>query len=405
MYIQREISRRLNAAAASTPALVLTGARQTGKTTALRNAFPKHRYVSLDLPSLAEQAELNPAAFLAAHPPPVIIDEVQYAPGLFRHLKIAIDARRHEYGQFILTGSQKFTLMQAVSDSLAGRCIWLELEGFSLVEIAKLRGVEPIAMNQLDALQEMLVRGSFPELWVNDKLSSTDFYSTYLATYLERDVRQLINVSSLRDFERFVRACAARSGQLLDKSSLARDVGVSPKTINAWLSALVASNQLVLLEPYFANTTKKLVKSPKMYMADVGLCAYLLGITHESLPHSPYVGALWETFIFAEMRKALVASAAPYSTWFYRDDRQLEIDFLLLAGGSAKAIEAKWGEQPTSADAKNLRLLAAWAAEKGIKDMTRFEALVVSRTAAPFPLRGDGAVVSAVNLPGLLSTL
>src|SRR5262249_25562720 len=156
---------RLVAAAASTPALVLTGARQTGKTTALRHAFPKHSYVSLDLPSLAERAELDPAAFLAEHPPPVIIDEVQYAPWLFRHLKTAIDADRQSYGRFILTGSQKFTLMSAVSDSLAGRCIWIELEGLSIAEIASRRGVPLHSMNALDAIQEVLVRGAFPELW------------------------------------------------------------------------------------------------------------------------------------------------------------------------------------------------------------------------------------------------
>ena len=219
--INRSIASRIIGLATSFPAVVFTGARQVGKTTLLTSLFPNHRKVSLDLPSEAEKAEREPERFLADNPPPVLIDEVQYAPGLFRHLKVAIDSRRSDPGQFILTGSQKFTLMREVSDSLAGRVGIAELEGLSSEEISG-------AGIPLDPIT-LIARGGFPELWTNSNMAVTEFYRSYLSTYLERDVRQLINVSSLRDFERFLRALAARNAQSLNKSELGRDVGISEK--------------------------------------------------------------------------------------------------------------------------------------------------------------------------------
>ncbi len=210
----REITPRLLQLASQFPALILTGARQTGKTTLLKQIFPKHQYASLDLPSLAEQAEKEPEAFLKKFPPPVLIDEAQYAPGLFRHLKVAIDNNRELRGQFILAGSQKFNLMREIADSLAGRCVRLELEGLSVNEIFS-KASKPILYREII---QLLVRGSLPELWKYQNIDATEYYRSYLATYLERDVRQLLHVSSLRDFERFLRICATRSGQLLNKS-------------------------------------------------------------------------------------------------------------------------------------------------------------------------------------------
>jgi predicted AAA+ superfamily ATPase len=199
---------------------VLTGARQTGKTSTFRRLFPQHEFVSLDLPTQAEQAEKEPESFLRQHPAPVIIDEVQYAPGLFRYLKIAVDAGRSDHGRFLLTGSQKFTLMTSVSESLAGRADIVELETLSLHEI---RTALPKT-----TLEDAIVRGGFPELHAHPDIDHVAFYNSYLATYLERDVRSLANVGSLRDFERFLRACALRSANLLNKRDLARDVGISP---------------------------------------------------------------------------------------------------------------------------------------------------------------------------------
>ena len=211
----------------------------------MQRLFPDHTFVTLDLPSEAEQAERDPGSFLARHPPPVIVDEVQYAPGLFRHLKAAVDRDRSRAGAFLLTGSQPLGLMKSVSDSLAGRASIVELEPLSFAEAKAARphlGVE-----------EFLVRGGFPELHENPAIESEDFLRSYVATYLERDLRQLLQVSSLRDFERFLRAAALRTAQLLNRADLARDVGISGSTAGAWLSALEASHQLVLLEPWFAK--------------------------------------------------------------------------------------------------------------------------------------------------------
>ena len=202
VWIPRYIEARLRRSARTRPVVVLTGARQTGKTSVFRRLFPAHKFVSLDLPTEAEQAEREPDAFLARHPPPVIIDEVQYAPGLFRHLKVAVDKGRSRYGQYLLTGSQKFTLMKGVSESLAGRADLAELDTLSFAEI---RGARPDT-----PLHRAIVRGGFPELHANPDIDAVAFYNSYLATYLERDVRSLANVGSLRDFERFLRACALR---------------------------------------------------------------------------------------------------------------------------------------------------------------------------------------------------
>ena len=263
---------RLRRLAAAFPVLILTGARQTGKTALLKRLFPDHHYVSLDLQLLAEQAEEAPASFLQDHPAPLVIDEVQYAPGLFRHLKVAVDAARSRRGQFILTGSQKFPLMRGVSDSLVGRCAVLELPGLCVDEMRHAGWRQEPA-----ATGEMLVRGSFPELWADRTVPAREFYQSYVSTYLERDLRQIVNVGSLRDFERFLRACAVRAGQLLNKSGIARDIGISQTTVGQWLSALEAGNQVTLLEPFFANVGKRLVKSPKLYFNDTGLLCFLLG--------------------------------------------------------------------------------------------------------------------------------
>ncbi|MEY4548850.1 MAG: hypothetical protein RL685_5045 [Pseudomonadota bacterium] len=350
MQFKRDIRIQVEALSRQFPALVLTGARQTGKTTLLRGLFPGHHYVSLDLPSAAELAEREPELFLAQHPAPLLVDEVQYAPGLFRHLKIAIDGDRHSMGRFILTGSQKFSLMKAVSDSLAGRCAVLELETLSLEEISQ-HIPYPTNVGELVAA---IVRGGFPDLWRDPGIDADAYYRSYLSTYLERDVRQILNVASLRDFERFLRACAARSAQLLDKAALAREVGVSSKAANDWLSVLEASNQIQLLEPYFENLGKRLVKSPKLYLADTGLLCFLLGLDERSLAQSPYLGAVWESAVYAQLRKQRDRMSDRSTLWFYRDGQQREVDFVLAVGTERHLIEAKWTENPTARDSENL---------------------------------------------------
>jgi len=385
MWIPRTIEARLRRSARTRPVTVLTGARQTGKTSLLRRLFPDHGYVSLDLPTEAEQAEKEPAAFLQRHPPPVVIDEVQYAPGLFRHLKMAVDAERDRPGRFLLTGSQRFPLIQGVADSLAGRADIVELETLSFAEI---RGALPAV-----TIEEAIVRGGFPELYANTDIDPVAWYGAYIATYLERDVRTLANVGSLRDFERFLRACALRSANLLNKADLARDIGIAPSTANQWLSVLEASGQIALLEPWFSNRTRSLVKSPKLYLADSGLLCALLNIpSRTALSNAPTVGAVWETFSFAQLRHRERAAGRARSLYFWRD-RTREVDFVAEAGGRIELFEAKWTEIPTAADAVNLEHVRRIVGDDQVS-----AASILCRTPNPFPIRPDTRALGIADL-------
>ena len=385
MWIPREVEPRLLRSARTRPVVVLTGARQTGKTSTFRRLFPNHEFVSLDLPTESEQAEKEPNRFLRRHPPPAIIDEVQYAPGLFRYLKVAVDASRTSNGQFLLTGSQKFTLMKSVSESMAGRADIVELETLSLTEI---RAALPQTV-----LETAIVRGGFPELYANQDIDIVAFYNSYLATYLERDVRSLANVGSLRDFERFLRACALRSANLLNKADLARDVGIAPSTANHWLSTLETSGQIVLLEPWFSNRTKSIVKSPKLYLADTGLLCALLNIrSPEALRQAPAAGAIWETFVFAQLRARERRAGRVGSLFFWRD-RTREVDFVVDVGGRLELFEAKWTEIPTTGDAVNLDFV------RNVAGKSRIEGgAIVCRTPNSFPLANGFRILPVTEL-------
>ena len=376
MWIERDIEERLLKSSATRPVSVLTGARQTGKTSTLLRLFPKYSFVSLDLPTAAEQAEKEPEAFLSRHPPPAIIDEVQYAPSLFRHLKAVVDANRQKNGQFLLTGSQKFVLMKGVSESLAGRADIIELETLSLAEIRRARPET--------SLDTAIMRGGFPELYANPDIDTVAYYNSYIATYLERDVRSLANVGNLRDFERFLRACALRSANLLNKADLARDVGISPSTANQWLSMLEASGQMVLLEPWFSNRTKSIIKSPKLYIADVGLLCALLNIRSETeVQQSPAAGAVWETFVFAQLRHRERRRGRLGGLFFWRD-RTREVDFVVDAGGRVELYEAKQTELPSNRDAVNLEFLRRIFGKSRVSG-----AAIVCRSASSYPLDDD----------------
>ena len=324
----------------------MLGARQTGKTSILAHMYPDYSFVSLDLPSMAELAENEPERFLSEYPPPIIIDEAQYAPKLFRHLKRFIDQSRSKNGQFLLTGSQKFQLMSSVGDSLAGRLDIIELENLSVAEISD--------AEETSSLENLIFRGGFPELYRNRQLRESRFFSGYIASYLERDVKGILNVQNLRDFERFIRAIALRSGQLLNKADIAKDIGVSPTTANSWISVLEASGQIILLEPWFGNKTKQMIKSPKVYFKDTGLLIFLLGIRSiEIMLSSPYLGAIWETFVFSELRKKDLHKDGTWNWNFYRDKTR-EIDFIRDEGGVFTLIECKWTENPSKKDSRHL---------------------------------------------------
>ena len=302
-------------------------------------------------------------------------DEVQYAPRLFRYLKIEIDENRDANGQFILTGSQKFSLMKEVSDSLAGRCGVLDLEGMSIEEL----GDTFHDYEQREGIAQVLVRGFMPQMWKDLGLRPADYFSSYQATYLERDVRQLLNVSSLRDFDRFMRATAVRSGHPLNKTELSKEVGISNRTITEWLGVLQASNQITLLEPYFANVGKRLAKTPKLYFNDVGLLCFLLGLNKDSVTDSYLIGSIWETFLFSDLRKYLSAVAPEATVWFYRDQSR-EVDFVIEKDARMTLAEAKWKELPGRRDFR--QLLAA----QPLLRAARPPVMVLCRTGQSFPV-------------------
>lgn len=384
MWIPRQFENVLRSSVASRPVVVLTGPRQTGKTSLVQRLFPDRAYVSLDLPSEAAEAENDPASFLARHQDHLVIDEVQYAPALFRHLKTVVDASRQRNGQFILTGSQPFQLMRGVSESLAGRAEILHLNSLSFAELRRA---------ECDfSVESFVLRGGFPELHERPSLDPTRFHRSYVASYLERDLRMQLQVGNLRDFERFLRACALRTSQLVNRAELARDVGVSPTTAGQWLSTLEQSGIITLLEPWFSNASKSLVKTPKLHFNDSGLCAFLMGMqTLEDLHHSPLVGALWETTVFSEIRKCM-AITGNWQLAYWRD-RTKEADFLFHRAGHFQIADAKWTENPTTSGKLSL-------VRKEIQGDP--PSAIIARAANPYPLSDGTRILPIAEIPGFL---
>jgi len=387
MWIQRNISDTLQKAVEQFPVVVLTGARQTGKTSLVRHLYPDASYVTFDIPRDAELARLDFTDFLKRYPAPLIIDEVQYFPDVMRSLKVEVDRDRRP-GQFILTGSQDFAMMEGVSESLAGRCAVLSLSGLSLPEVYP-QG----ATGDMDAY---CWRGGYPELWDRPELDRELWLGSYLATYLERDVRNILQVGSLRDFDRFLRAAALRAGQLLSLSELARDIGVSPNTAKSWISILQASRQIFLLEPYHDNAGKRLVKSPKLYFGDTGLLAYLLGFARwEDVPRNALWGAIWENLVIGEVRKVFHNRGRRPPCWFWRTHQKEEVDLLIETGPRQFfAVECKTAATVDRNAAKGFAAL-----ERAYGDAALDRGVVVCRTDGAYPL-SEGGRISAVPLGG-----
>jgi uncharacterized protein len=386
MWIERSIAPELLTLASQHPVVVLTGPRQVGKTSLLERLFPHYRYASLDVASTAELAETRPQDFLALYPPPVLIDEVQYAPGFFRDIKTTVDARRDERGLFLLTGSQNFLLMERVADSLAGRAAVVPFLGLSAQEWAGFQG----RPTQTDWF-EFLWRGAFPALWAEGAASPgrDRWYQGYLATYLERDVRNLASIGSLRDFERTLRACAARCAQTLNMSELARDVGIAPSTARQWISVLQASNQVLLLEPYHRSLGKRLAKSPKLYFTDTGLAAFLMGFqSAASLRNSQQIGALWENHVVTQWVRWRDWHCPAAGLWYWRNQGGDEVDLVIERDARLYGIECKIAERPAGHALRGLtkfRTLYGPAAGPGY---------VACTTAQPFDLAPG---ITAVN--------
>ena len=373
MYVPRTLESSVIRAAQQFPVVLLSGARQVGKTTLLKHLSQGERaYVTLDDPLVLSLAKTDPALFLQRFPPPVLIDEIQYAVELLPHIKMAAD-RAGQPGQFWLTGSQQFHLMKGVSESLAGRVAVLNLLGLSRSEMLGQGGdalpflptPEEITRRSaqrcqltLKELYRLIWRGALPAIALNAAVERDLFFGSYVQTYLQRDVRDLARVGDELAFLRFLRAAAARTGQLLNLVDLARDADVAPNTAKSWLSILQTAEIVYLLEPYHTNVTQRLVKTPKLYFLDAGLAAYL---TEWASPETLEVGAMGgpilETWIVAELLKSYWHAGRRPPFYYYRDKDQREIDLLLTQDGIAYPLEIKKTASPSREDVRHFAAL------------------------------------------------
>lgn len=378
--------------------ILVTGARQTGKSTVLQKLFPEKKYVPVDDPFIEEQAVEQPEMFMMLNPPPVIYDEVQRAPNLFRYIKIKCD-ESDERGLFCLSGSQPLELMEGVSESLSGRIGIIELSGLSMREIkgdSFNRSFVPTmeyvqerskSVKPFDNIWEVIHRGEYPELQ-NPEVDWSVFYSSYIKTYLERDVRSLSAVQNLDDFRKFMIAVAARTGQMINYANIADEVGKDQSTIKRWLSVLEASGIIYLLEPFSSSVLKRAIKTPKVYFRDTGLAAYLTRwLTPETLANGAMSGAFFETFVISEILKSYSNRGIDYrycvSYYRGRDKKKTsenEIDLIIEENGTLYPVEIKRSSKVTADQT------SAFSVLDGIPDKKR----------------GMGAVICMCPQPGVL---
>jgi hypothetical protein len=356
-YIKRSLEPIIRRAAREFPAIVLTGPRQSGKTTLLKHLFAgKYSYVSLEPPDIRASAASDPRGFLDTYPPPVIFDEVQNVPDLLIYIKERLDARRNVPGQYLLTGSQNLLLMERVTESLAGRAAMLRLLPLSQREaLGNPQAHLPWEVKYsggrkalpLPELWKSFLRGGYPELAAHKKRNIALWHSSYVQTYLERDIRGLRQIGDLTLFQNFLKALAARSAQLLNLTQLARDLGVTTNTAKAWLSILEATFHVVILRPYFANVGKRLVKTPKVYFTDVGTLCYLAGLRDiEHAAAGPMGGAIFETAVFSEVLKTYFHRGEDAQLYFWRTASGIEVDLIIESAGKLIPVEVKLSATP-----------------------------------------------------------
>lgn len=354
--IKRTLQAKLLQSARKYPLVAVVGPRQSGKTTLVKSAFPQRRYISLEDIDIRLFAETDPRRFLETYSPPAILDEIQKAPDLFSYLQTNID-KKDQTGQYILTGSQNFLLLEKISQSLAGRIAILTLL--------------PLSMEELDtyqsrniSLSKLILTGFYPRIY-DKKIDPSDWYPSYIQTYIERDVRQIQNITDLTTFQNFVKLCAGRTGQILNISSLAQDTAISPNTAKAWVAVLEASYIIFLLKPYYRNFNKRLIKSPKLYFYDSGLVANLLGIKSADQLNTHYLwGSLFETFIIGELRKQYFNLGKVPADYYWRDKTGNEIDYLVDETGRVVALEIKAGKTVTNDYFRSLDYFAKLAEGK-----------------------------------------
>ena len=365
MHIYRHMEETVQRIEKMFGAVMVTGPRQVGKTTLLKQVASKIAYVSLDDPIMLKSAIDEPGTFFKNTPPPVFVDEILYAPNLFPYIKMIVDSEKKK-GQFYLSGSQQFKMMKNVSESLAGRLGIVNLLGLSMREINGIGVNNPFIPTEeyyakrrsfstefdYKNIWERIHRGSMPELYANEEMDINAFYGAYVRTYIERDVREMTQVVDEMKFLRFITVAASCTGQLLNLNSIARDVGISQPTADRWLSILVASNLVYLLQPYHNNVIKRAVKTPKLYFLDTGLAAYLTRwSTVDVLMNGAMAGAFFETFVISEIIKSYYnAGVLDLPLYFYRDKEQNEIDLLIWQDGMLHPIEIKKNADPGKSD-------------------------------------------------------
>ena len=357
MIIERAIKSKLLQLLKSFPVVTLTGCRQCGKSTLLKHLLPDYRYISLEDLDLRQIAKEDPCHFISVYSQKVIIDEIQQVPELLSYLQTHIDSI-NESGMYVLTESHNLLLMQSISQSLAGRTALLSLAPFSVAELRS-KNLVPQTTN------EMLFKGSFPRIY-DKQIEATDFYPSYIKTYIDRDVRILRNINDYSAFTRFLKLCAGRCSQILNVTALAEDAGITRKTAEAWLSVLEASYIIYLLKPYYKNFGKRIIKNPKMYFYDTGLVSSLLGITSAEQIENFYMrGALFENFVVSELLKRRLFAGKTDELYFWRDSNGIEIDVIEEDNLEIKAYEIKASETMNTAFFSNI---------KKVKELTSLKA-------------------------------
>ena len=364
-YIPRSLEPVLKKAVSQFPVVVLVGPRQSGKTTLLGHLYGDHfSIVSLEPPDVRRAALNDPRGFLNLYPPPVVFDEIQYAPVLLPYIKEQVDTHRERHGQYLLTGSQNLLLMQQVTESLAGRAAVLKLLPLSKWEVNhhpqrtlpwEKRKASSLPVQPIQELWEQILRGSYPEIVCNPDRDARMWQASYVQTYLERDIRNLRNIGDLTQFQTFLRALAARSAQILNLSDLARDVGVAVNTAKDWISILEASFQICILRPYYANIGKRLVKAPKVYFTDTGLLCYLVGLRDiEHAASGPMGGAIFENLVVAELFKIYIHRGEEPALYYWRTAAGSEVDMVIETQDHLVPIEIKQSETPRPEMAKEI---------------------------------------------------
>ena len=369
-YINRHISKYVLNASKTFPVLILTGARQIGKSTLLEHLIDSdRRVVSLDNPILRQSAKEDPEKFLQTYSPPVLIDEVQYAPELFPYIKIIVDKEKKN-GQFWLTGSQNFTMMKNVTESLAGRAAIIRMNNLSRSEIQN-EQIFPIdfdikkliernkSKKDINTIEifENIFRGFFPKLWIEKDIDIKLFYNSYIDTYITRDLRTLKNIESETSFINFLKIVACRTATNVNYETLANEANITAPTAKAWLSLLISSGLVLLIEPYLSNILKRIVKSPRMYMTDTGLVCNLMGWENPAVIENSYMsGAIFETYIVNEIYKNIVNRGDKPNLYFYRNNSKEEIDLIIEKNGIIHPIEIKKSANPKN-PLKNFKVI------------------------------------------------